>query len=141
MSPSLVLHSISSMAGYAATAIASIIVFLCGSWIVKRARARPDAGGFWRRQSRAALEKAKFFQMREIPPPLKVIEDKLALEQTLTAISTARELVCSISSRNIPAHLSIRSPASSVSPNARPGRQWASCRLPKLSGDKVTATS
>jgi len=30
--------------------------------------------------------------MPEIPPPLKVIEDKLALDQTLTAISTAREL-------------------------------------------------
>lgn len=91
MIPSLA-HSISTIAGYAATAIASIVVFLCGSWIVGRARARRDAGGFWRRQSRAALEKVKFFQMREIPPPLKVIEDKLALEQTLTAISTAREI-------------------------------------------------
>lgn len=91
MIPSLA-HSISTIAGYAATAIASIVVFLCGSWIVGRARARRDAGGFWRRQSRAALEKVKFFQMREIPPPLKVIEDKWALEQTLTAISTAREI-------------------------------------------------
>jgi len=92
MIPGLTLHSLSPIAGHAATAIASIVVFVCGSWIVGRARARRDAGGFWRRQSRAALERAKFFQMPEIPPPLKVIEEKLALDQTLTAISTAREL-------------------------------------------------
>ena len=76
---------------YVVTALAPLILYLIASRVAGWRRAHRLLASFWAGQGRIALEGLGVLERRDIPRPLRLLEDRWANETALTVVSTARE--------------------------------------------------